>query len=190
MNRITGAILAALWIGWLAYWAIQARGAKVTLRRETHVSRALHAGPLLLCGALLGVPRILPAPLHDRFLPDDAIIHGLAVLVTACGLAFAIWARRHLGGNWSGAVVLKADHRLIRSGPYRLVRHPIYTGLFVALLGTVMAIGEWRGLIGLALAAMAIISRVKAEDALMAQAFGAEYEDYRRRTPALLPFIA
>jgi protein-S-isoprenylcysteine O-methyltransferase Ste14 len=190
MNRIADATLAVLWIGWLAYWGILARRAKATLRRETAVSRALHVGPLLLCGALLALPRILPAPLHDRFLPNDAIIHWLAVLATACGLAFAIWARRHLGGNWSGAVVLKADHRLIRSGPYRLVRHPIYAGLFVALLGSVVGIGEWRGLIGLALAAIAIISRVRAEDALMAETFGTEYEDYRRRTPAVLPFIA
>ena len=84
---------------------------------------------------------------------------------------------------------MKSDHALIRSGPYRIVRHPIYTGLLLGLLGTSLAIGEWRGLLGLGLALMATCLRIRAEDALMAEAFDEAYEAYRRETPALVPHL-
>ena len=125
MHRMTGAVIGAIWISWLVYWMVAALGAKATLRSETPAERAYHVAPLLICAVLLGARRILPAWLDQRFLPDDALADWIGAGFVACGLAFAVWARRHLGGNWSGVVVLKADHTLIRSGPYRLVRHPI-----------------------------------------------------------------
>ena len=190
MTHLPGAIVAVLWLSWLAYWGIAALGAKTTLREETPGSRLFHVGPLLLCGLFLSVPGILTPTFDHRFLPDDAVAHWLAVLVVACGLGFAIWARVHLGGNWSGSVALKAGHDLVRSGPYRFVRHPIYTGLLVAILGSVIEIGAWRALVGFTCALLAIAGRVRAEDALMQEIFGDEYLAYRRRTAALLPFIA
>jgi protein-S-isoprenylcysteine O-methyltransferase Ste14 len=189
MSRIAAFIVAGLWLSWLVYWLVAARTAKATLRRETPWARALHVGPLFLCAILLSFPRLAPPPLGRRFLPDDILLAWLGVALVACGLAFAIWARQHLGGNWSGTVALKSGHTLIRSGPYALVRHPIYSGLLLAILGSVVRIGEWRTLIGFALALFAIMNRVKAEDALMQQAFGAQYRDYWRGTPALLPFL-
>jgi protein-S-isoprenylcysteine O-methyltransferase Ste14 len=189
MPRVPGAVIGAIWIAWLIYWMVAALGAKATLRSETPAERALHVAPLLACAVFLAAPRLLPVWLDRRFLPDDALVAWIGVAFVACGIVFAVWARRHLGGNWSGAVVLKAGHTLIRSGPYRLVRHPIYTGLLTAILGTVIAIGEWRGPIGFGFALLSIVNRVRAEDALMAQTFGAEYSDYRRSTPALLPFL-
>ena len=190
MHYLPGSVIGLLWLSWIAYWAIAARSAKATLREESAAARALHVGPLLLCALLLAVPHIPPAWLGHRFLPQDLALRWVAVALTAIGLAFAVWARRHLGGNWSGAVVLKKDHHLIRSGPYRIVRHPIYSGLLLALLGTVLLVGELRALIGIALAIAAFLGRVRAEDALMEEAFGAEYRDYRRHTPALVPFLA
>ncbi|MFI4997345.1 MAG: methyltransferase family protein [Hyphomicrobiales bacterium] len=189
MSRVQAIIVAALWLSWLVYWFVAARTAKTTLRRETPWARALHVGPLLVCAILLSFPRFWPPLLGRRFLPDEILLAWLGVALVACGLAFAVWARRHLGGNWSGAVALKTGHTLIRSGPYALVRHPIYSGLLLAILGSAVSIGEWRALIGFALALFALMNRVKAEDALMEQAFGAQYRDYRRVTPALLPFL-
>jgi protein-S-isoprenylcysteine O-methyltransferase Ste14 len=190
MSYLPGSIVLVLWLAWLAYWAIAAGKAKATIRRESAGARALHVGPLLMCAVLLAAPHILPAWLEDRFLPKDILLRWVAAALTACGLSSAVWARRHIGSNWSGAVELKADHHLIRSGPYRLVRHPIYSGLLVAILGSAILVGEWRALIGFGFAAFALIARVRAEDALMAETFGAEYVDYRRHTAALVPFLA
>jgi protein-S-isoprenylcysteine O-methyltransferase Ste14 len=182
-------LIAALWAAFMLYWLIAASDVKATLRRETRLQRLLHVGPLFLCAALLAFPRLLPAALRERFLSRTAPVEVIGVMLVVAGLAFAVWARRHLGRNWSGVITLKADHTLIRSGPYALVRHPIYSGLLLALLGTAVAIGEWRGLLALALATGAILLRVGAEDVLMAEAFGDDYADYRRRTKALVPFL-
>jgi protein-S-isoprenylcysteine O-methyltransferase Ste14 len=182
-------LIATFWTAFMLYWAIAASDVKATLRRETRLQRLSHVGPLIVCAALFAVPRLLPAVLKERFLPKAAPIDIISVVLVAAGLAFAIWARRHLGRNWSGVITLKADHTLIRSGPYALVRHPIYSGLLLSLVGTAFAVGEWRGLLGLALATWAILLRVGAEDALMAETFGDDYADYRRRTKALVPFL-
>jgi protein-S-isoprenylcysteine O-methyltransferase Ste14 len=190
MQYAPGSVIGLLWLCWIAYWAIAARSAKATIRQESAAARALHVGPLLLCALLLAVPHLPPAWLESRFLPHDLALRWVAVALTALGLAFSVSARRHLGGNWSGAVVLKKDHHLIRSGPYRIVRHPIYSGLLLALIGTAILVGEWRALIAIALAFAAFVARVRAEDALMEEVFGAEYRDYRRHTPALVPFVA
>ena len=189
MGRVSGSVLAALWVGWFLYWLLEARNAKPTLRRETALERAFHVGPLIVCAVLLASPSLLPRSLDRGFPPDDLLLRWVGLALTGCGIAFAVWARRHLGGNWSSVVALKAGHALIRSGPYRLVRHPIYAGLLLAILGTVVVIGEWRGLIGLGFALFAIVNRARAEDALMEQTFGEEYREYRRRTPALPPFL-
>jgi protein-S-isoprenylcysteine O-methyltransferase Ste14 len=189
MTAAAPGLIAALWIALGLYWAVAAGDVKATLRRETRLQRLSHVGPLLLCAALLAFPRLLPPALKERFLSRTASVDIICVVLVAAGLAFAVWARRHLGRNWSGVITLKTDHTLIRGGPYALVRHPIYSGLLLALLGTAIAIGEWRALLALALATGAILLRVGAEDALMAEAFGHDYADYRRRTKALIPFL-
>jgi protein-S-isoprenylcysteine O-methyltransferase Ste14 len=111
------------------------------------------------------------------------------VALVAAGLAFSAWARRHLGRNWSGVISLKAGHDLVRSGPYRLARHPIYAGLLLAMLGSAGAWGDWRGLLAYALALIAILPRISAEDALMARTFGDRYRDCRQNTAAIIPFL-
>ena len=189
MIPISSRVIIALWGAWGVYWFIAARDAKSTLRRATALARLLHGGPLVLCAALFFSRKALPEVLDHRFLPQSPEVEVLGTLMLAIGLAFAVSARHHLGRNWSSVVELKSDHALIRSGPYRLVRHPIYTGLLLALLGTSLAIGEWRGLLGFALAFMAICLRIRAEDALMAEAFDKAYEAYRRETPALVPYL-
>ena len=109
--------------------------------------------------------------------------------LTAARLLFAVWARQYLGSNWSGTVSIKKDHQLITNGPYALVRHPIYTGVLLALVGSGMAIGEWRAVLGLALASLALWRKLRLEERLMHQQFGAAYQAYCWRVPALIPFV-
>jgi len=116
-------------------------------------------------------------------------VYLVGVLVLAGGLAFTVWARVILGRNWSGTVTLKEGHELIRSGPYRFVRHPIYTGLLVAFAGSAIARGEWRGLVALAIAFAALWRKLKLEERWLGETFGDAYERYRAEVPALIPFL-
>jgi protein-S-isoprenylcysteine O-methyltransferase Ste14 len=122
-----------------------------------------------------------------RFLPSSVVWFWIGFVLVASGLGFAVAARVWLGGNWSGVVTLKQDHELIRSGPYRWVRHPIYTGLLVALLGSIIALGEVRGVIALALFTFALLRKLALEERLLAEEFGPTYSRYRREVPRLLP---
>jgi len=124
----SAAPFAVLWLAWLAYWIVAARNVKATRRREPYASRLGHAALTVLAAALLAFNRQPLEWLDRRFLLDTITTYWLGLLMVAVGLAFAVWARLHLGRNWSGRVTVKEDHELIRSGPYSIVRHPIYTG--------------------------------------------------------------
>ena len=106
-----------------------------------------------------------------------------------CGLFVAIWARRYLGRNWSGEITIKVEHELIRSGPYKLVRHPIYTGILIMYVGTAIVTGTWLALVGVALAVLAYVRKIRLEEANMRVAFGPAYEDYCRESQALVPWV-
>jgi len=183
-------IIPALWLIWLAYWIIAAVGAKETQREEGFRSRLTHYVPLIVGGVLLGWPDVAGLALEQRFLPRTLAGFWIAVAMIAIGLGFSITARVWLGGNWSGSVTIKKDHELIRSGPYGLVRHPIYTGLLLALIGNTLAVGKWRALIALVPFAFAIYRKMTVEERFMAEQFGDDYTRYRKQVPALIPFIA
>ena len=180
-------IIACLWLAWLSYWWLSARDVKPARWREPVASQLTHRVPLIL-GALL-YPALSWFPmLSRRFLPLGRFFPILGMLLVAGGLGFSVWARRHLGRNWSASVVVKEDHALIRTGPYRRVRHPIYTGILLAFLGMTLTIGEWRALIGLALVVASFVRKGQVEEERMRETF-AEYAQYERETSALVPYI-
>ena len=117
--------------------------------------------------------------------------HGqyLAGLVlVALGLGFSAWARALLGRNWSGTVTVKTGHELIVAGPYRLVRHPIYTGLLLAFLGTAVAQDQWRALLALLLVWLSFWRKWRLEEHFMQDTFGDRYRAYRAKVPAVVPW--
>jgi protein-S-isoprenylcysteine O-methyltransferase Ste14 len=109
--------------------------------------------------------------------------------VEACGLLLAICSRRHLGRHWSGEITIKRQHELVRSGPYRLLRHPIYTGILGIYVGTTIIIGTWLGVIGLAIVVVAYWRKIRLEETNLRAAFGSEYDAYRRQSWALVPRV-
>jgi protein-S-isoprenylcysteine O-methyltransferase Ste14 len=179
--------IPALWLGWLLYWSLAAAGAKPTRRRESLTSQLSHVVPLGLGIGLLATSHAPFAWLAVRFLPRTVPWFWPGFCLVVLGLAFSVIARRWLGGNWSGMVTLKQDHELICTGPYRWVRHPIYTGLLLAVLGWAIALGEWRGLIALALTTVALLRKISIEERFLAQQFRAAYGSYRDAVPALVP---
>ena len=183
-----GYILAALWVGWLAYWLLTASRVKPVARAESWQRQVAYSAPLWVVTWLL-IGRGVPGFLTMRFLPATAVVWIVGLLLTATGHGFAIWARRVLGANWSAEVTVKHDHELIRSGPYALVRHPIYTGLTLAFAGTAIALGEWRGILALLIGVASFWYKLGLEERVMVETFGPAYEDYRRETKALIPFV-
>jgi protein-S-isoprenylcysteine O-methyltransferase Ste14 len=181
-------LLFAFWVAWLLYWIAAAVGVKAVARAESWQSRLAYSLPLWITAFLL-FDHHLGALANARFLPWSHGLVWFGVILTAVGLAFAVWARVALGGNWSGQVTVKQEHELIRSGPYALARHPIYTGLSLALLGTAIAVGEWRALAAFVIAVASFWYKIGLEERMMRETFAAEYEDYRRRVKTLIPFV-
>lgn len=182
-------LIEGMWISWIAYWIWASRNAKPTARREPLASRLLHLVPLALAVLLLVADRVPIAILNKRLFPWTPWQFWLAVLVTAAGMLFTVWARVHLGRNWSGVVTIKEGHELIDTGPYALVRHPIYTGLLVAIFGSAMARSEWRGALAVLISLAALWHKLRLEERWMSERFGEQYAAYRRRVPALIPFL-
>jgi protein-S-isoprenylcysteine O-methyltransferase Ste14 len=178
-----------LWWGWALYWMVAAVGNKATQRREPLASRLVHGLPLALGAALLAWPARRWSALAWRLWPPSSTAYWIGVALVIAGLAFAIWARVHLGRNWSGTVTVKQGHELIRSGPYGYVRHPIYTGLITALLGTTVASGTVHAVIGLAIIVLAFVRISRSEEDFMRETFPGEYPRYRAEVPALIPFM-
>lgn len=184
-------LIEAGWFVFIAYWAIQARAVKSTARSEPFFDRFLKYWLPLMVGTVL----VLPwrggedTLLRARFVPSNQWLPLLGVLLLWAGVAFAIWARATLGRNWSAVVQVKHDHELIERGPYRWVRHPIYTGLLMVYLGTTFTLGEWRGLLGTAIVGVSFWFKLKLEERWMREQFGERYEDYMRRVKALVPGV-
>ena len=181
-------LFVLMWGGWLAVWNVMARRVKEAAQSESAVSRLSHVVPLLIAAYLLVAHVPLPL-LNERFAPPALWLAVLGATLTFAGLAFAIWARFVIAGNWSSYVELKRDHELIIAGPYRWVRHPIYTGLLLAFIGSALAVGEWRGLLAVAIVAASFGRKLKLEEAVMRRQFGETYARYAARVPALIPFL-
>jgi protein-S-isoprenylcysteine O-methyltransferase Ste14 len=181
--------LGLLWGAWALYWLISSVATKPTLRRESLIRRLGYVLPLLIGGILIGAHR---APwsrwLATRLWPHSALPPRIGLALVVAGLAFAVWARMHLGRNWSGIVTVKEGHELIRTGPYAFVRHPIYTGLITAALGTAVVSATVRAALGVAIIAASFVVKSRVEERFMRETFGEQYARYREAVPALIPF--
>lgn len=189
MKTFFQALIPALWLAWLAFWIAAARSAKETQHEESLGSRVSHYGPFIAGGILLGTPGVLGPALEQRFHAHTFGWFVVGLAMVAAGLGFAAAARLWLGGNWSASVTLKKDHELIRSGPYALVRHPIYTGLLLALIGTAISVDRWRALIALPVLLAGVIVKIRIEERFMRERFGEAYARYRAEVKALVPFV-
>jgi protein-S-isoprenylcysteine O-methyltransferase Ste14 len=182
-------LIPALWIVWMLYWWIAARGAKPVRRSESVLFRASYIVPLLIAIWLLAARRVPIAFLNEPVLPRTLALSVAGALLTALGLAFTVWARVHLAGNWSATVTIKENHSLVRDGPYRYVRHPIYTGILLAILGSAIARDEWRAVVAVVIAFVSFWRKLRLEERWLTEVFGEDYRRYRQEVRALIPFV-
>jgi protein-S-isoprenylcysteine O-methyltransferase Ste14 len=179
----------AVWILFLLYWQIKAFKTKTTQRLEPAASRILRVFIFLIAIALLSTSSI-PLPwLYIQLWPVGIWPFWLGAAVSIAGLLFAVWAREHLGRNWSRSVTIKKDHELITTGPYAIVRHPIYTGILIGFIGMAIAISQVRGFIVFVLIFVAFWMKFRLEEQWMRSQFGETYATYARHTAALVPYI-
>jgi protein-S-isoprenylcysteine O-methyltransferase Ste14 len=181
--------LAIIWTVFWVLWIVPAVFGKRTVQRQRTGSRILQLVLLLSAYVLVVDSGRDWGLLNLRVVPPGITATAVGYGLLLAGMLFAGWARLFLGGNWSSDVTLKEDHTLVQSGPYRIVRHPIYTGLLFALLGTAIALGELRCFLGVLLAAIAWKIKSMSEETLMVQQFGDQYARYREQVKGLVPYL-
>jgi protein-S-isoprenylcysteine O-methyltransferase Ste14 len=182
-----GTIIELCWAALSLYWLITALGTKKIAVNENTGLRVFRMSMLALIFVLMGTDWLRIGPLAWRFIPRHSNIIWLGVALTIAGVALAIWARYNLGRNWSDKVVLKVDHELIGSGPYKYLRHPIYTGVLVGLIGTALTIGEWRAVLAVIVQGTNYCVKAVREERILAANFGEAFADHKRRTGFFLP---
>ena len=181
-------LILALWLIWLVYWVLAAFSSKPVRQVQPNWQRLLFLAQAVVTAILLARQR-WPEWLEVQLIGGGWTRYWIAVAVIAAGLALTIWARRTLGGNWSGSVTLKEGHELVQSGPYRRIRHPIYTGLLLMILGTGLAGGRVHGLLAFPIALTALWLKSRVEERWMGAEFGERYAEYRQHSWALIPFV-
>ncbi len=188
-DRGPGQIIGALWAILGLYWLVAAFGRKRAEKREPPGERLVHIFLMLGGFALIYSPDPRFGALNHRFLPQSQTIDIAGIALTAAGVAFAIWARAHLGKYWSGDVTIRQEHRLIRTGPYKYIRHPIYSGMLLALVGTVLVIGEYRAIVGFAIILLGFFKKARKEETFLQAQFGDGFEEHKRLTGFFLPRV-
>jgi protein-S-isoprenylcysteine O-methyltransferase Ste14 len=182
-------IIRGCWLIFVAIWVLAAISTKRTVYRETRAQRLRYWVLLVIAYVLLLYGLRLPYPLNLDIVPHEATTAWAAAVLCVIGLAFALWARVTLGRNWSGTVTLKEEHELVERGPYRFVRHPIYTGILTMFFATALARGHLSGLVGTLLMFASFWIKLREEERLMLQQFTGRYADYQQRAKCIIPFV-
>jgi len=182
-------IIPACWILFSVIWLLAAASTKRSIYRESGAQRLRYWILLVLAYLLLTRGHRLPYPFNVRIVPATETVEWMAGILCIAGLAFCVWARATLGRNWSGTITLKEGHELIERGPYRFVRHPIYTGLLAMFLATAIAFGYLGGIVAVILAFASFWIKLSEEERLMLQQFPDQYQSYQQRVKRIIPFV-
>ena len=180
-------ICGYLWMAFAILWLVWALRTKPTQRRESLGSRFSYVVATVAAFYAMFSGDVPVNWMSTRVIPREPWIQVPGIALTAAGMAFAIWARAYLGSNWSSNVTVKVGHRLVRTGPYRWVRHPIYSGLILAMIGTALNRRQVRGLLAVVLLWVGFTIKSRIEERFMASTFGPEYDEYKASTGALIP---
>jgi protein-S-isoprenylcysteine O-methyltransferase Ste14 len=179
--HIVDLVISVGWIAFWIYWLVAAAGVRPGRPRWTPF-----AG--VRVGALLVILALIHARAFKGHTTSDPWLGGIGVLLFVLGLALAVWARRYLGRNWGMPMTQKDHPELVTTGPYHRVRHPIYTGILLALIGTSIAVSLY-GLVAVVVVGAYFVYSAFAEERFMASRFPDTYPGYKRSTRMMIPFI-
>jgi protein-S-isoprenylcysteine O-methyltransferase Ste14 len=185
--HLTLALIGVCWLGWLVYWIAMAFANKRTIERSGFFGYRVAAIVTLL--VMFAIGRLLHVAPQNYFWHTPLALGIVTVCVVLTGIAITVWARITLGQNWSAEVTFKQDHELIRSGPYALARHPIYTGLLLMALGTAIDYGRAAGFALFLAVCASLWWKVRLEEQIMSRHFSSEYSDYKQHVRAIIPFV-
>jgi protein-S-isoprenylcysteine O-methyltransferase Ste14 len=180
-----------IWILFFLYWTVSSFRAKQTVGTEPFLKRFVYYWlPLILAFLLLGPGKWFGHSLiRENFIPHTDLVGNIGLAIAFIGLAIAFWARYLLGSNWSATVQQKSEHTLITAGPYKFVRHPIYSGLLLMFSGHALIVGDWRAIIAVLIVFVSFWFKLRKEERLMRTLFGEQYVRYLKVTKALVPGI-
>ncbi len=177
-------LIISFWVVFVAYWILSGVRVKKIARPDVAGVWVRYAGVIVVILLIVFLPTSFTIP----FGAHTTVAMTIGTILCAAGIAFAIWARWHLGKNWSPIPSAQEGHELVTSGPYRFVRHPIYTGVIMALLGSSLATSVGWFIIFLFMGSM-FVWRIDREEKFMMQLFPGEYPEYKKRTKKLIPFV-
>jgi protein-S-isoprenylcysteine O-methyltransferase Ste14 len=186
-HRIPPALLLVFGVAWAGlglFWAAPAKGPQSA---EFKWYRPIRLLILAAVCALLFWNATAVGILGKRFVPDNPALGALGFTAALTGMFVSSWARIVLGRYWSDKVILQTEHCLIQSGPYSCMRHPLYSGVLLAVLGTALVLGEVRGLLSLAILLVNYSIKAKREERILAERFGTDFAAHAARTGFLLP---
>lgn len=191
MHPVLKAIPSISWLILISYWAWSSRKVKLAARQENPVKQFLcYWLPLLIAGLLLGPGHWFGhSLLREQFVPHTNLVGLIGGACCIAGFCIACYARYLLGKNWSLAVQLKEKHELVVTGPYRYVRHPIYSGLLLLFAGNAIVVGDWRGIVAVILVFISFWMKLKTEERWLISYFGTAYTAYIANTKAIIPWL-
>jgi protein-S-isoprenylcysteine O-methyltransferase Ste14 len=189
MQRIALYVTATCWAVFYAYWLASALATKKTAVRESFLGSLIYRILVALAAILLVYATRMPNPMSAVIFPSTTPICVLVVAFSTAGLVTCIWARSTLGRNWSSVVMVKVDHELVQTGPYRFVRHPIYSGFILMFAAIVLLVGRVAGILALCLFVYSFVLKLRREERVMLKQFPMSYPEYVKKTKLLVPFI-
>jgi len=184
-------LIRALWLGLFAYWMVAAIGAKRNAgTRLRWKASGLRLGMIMLVVLALRMIPVVRDSLQNAqaFMSGSRFVGAMGVVLCVLGVALALWARVHLGRNWGMPMSTKENPELVTTGPYAFVRHPIYTGILIAMLGSALGETVFWALPLVAFGAYFVYS-ARREEELMTEQFPEQYPAYVQRTNMLLPRV-
>lgn len=182
-------IISVCWVTFWIYWSFATPRRRPSKRKVARTFTVLNTGLLYLGFLLILLGRSLPGSLGALFVPQAIPMDVTGTVSAILGVAFAIWSRQTLSRNWSGEVAITEGQQFIRSGPYAIVRHPIYAGMLLALFGTTLVSSTVGNLLGFVLALLSLWQKAGIEEQFLRVEFGEQYVTYQREVKFLIPFI-
>lgn len=183
------AITSVCWMIFWVYWSVGAPRRRQSKRKVARTFTVLNTGLLYLSFLLVWLGRSVPGWLGLLIVQQNIVIDVIGTAFTIMGVAFAIWSRQSLRNNWSGEVAITEGQRLIHTGPYAIVRHPIYIGMLFALLGTTLVAATIGSVLGFVLGVISLWQKARMEEQFLMSEFKELYTDYQREVKFLIPFI-